>query len=66
MLKDRKFKSAFSQQHVDQFTQQGVSQLKSVHLSPFLGSHYATLASFFLFLIQIHCDAERQLNTEGK
>ena len=66
LIKDRKFNSAFSQQPVGQFTQQGVAQLKAVHFSPFLGSQNASLESLISFRFQNHRDAERQLNTEGK
>ena len=66
MIKDRKLNSAFSQQPVDQFAQQGVAQLKTFNFSRFLWSHNATLEQLVSCVFQIYLDEERQLNTEGK
>ncbi len=57
VLKDRKRRLQFSQQPVDQITQQAVAQLKVVHFTRILWSQNVSLESPFSFEHQIYCYA---------
>lgn len=66
VLKDRKFANQFSQQPVDQFTQQAVAQLRSFNSLRFLELQNALMESLVFLAWQLNLDAERQLNQEKK